>query len=103
LESYAARDPRLRIIRQENAGLTRALITGCAAARGRYIARQDCGDTSELDRLELQKIVAEGNSELVFISSWTAFVGPAREPLSVARGTGAATYAIFILDPDREW
>ena len=46
LESLAQRDPRLRLIRQDNAGLTSALIRGCEAARGEFIARQDCGDRS---------------------------------------------------------
>ena len=41
-----ARDDRVRIIHQENTGLTRALIRGCAAANGEFIARQDAGDLS---------------------------------------------------------
>jgi hypothetical protein len=103
LEVYAARDSRVRIIRQKNAGLTRALITGCAAARGTYIARQDCGDTSEPERFTLQKTLLDENPDLVFVSSWTAFVGPEGEPLSVARGSGAASSPIAILHPEREW
>src|SRR5215472_5045758 len=51
LNKYAQRDSRLRIIHQENAGLTRALIRGCDVARGEYIARQDAGDFSLPDRL----------------------------------------------------
>ena len=43
LNDYAQRDSRLRIIHQENTGLTRALIRGCDAARGEFIARQDAG------------------------------------------------------------
>ena len=46
LNDYAQRDSRLRIIHQENTGLTRALIRGCDAARGEFIARQDAGDIS---------------------------------------------------------
>lgn len=34
LNDYAAADSRLRILHQGNAGLTQALIRGCAAARG---------------------------------------------------------------------
>ncbi|MEA2338259.1 MAG: hypothetical protein QOE82_2266 [Thermoanaerobaculia bacterium] len=103
LANYTARDPRIRVIRQENAGLTRSLITGCAAAAGRYIARQDCGDTSHPERLALQKALLDGNPRLAFVSSWTAFVGPEGEPLSEARGSGAAAAPIAILDPEREW
>ena len=34
LAEYARRDARLRVLTQANAGLTRALIAGCAAAQG---------------------------------------------------------------------
>ena len=43
LDGYAVRDPRLRVVHQENSGLTCSLIRGCALARGKYIARQDGG------------------------------------------------------------
>ena len=46
LNAYAASDPRIRLISQENAGLTRALIRGCAEATAPVIARQDVGDRS---------------------------------------------------------
>ena len=46
LDDYARRDDRVRVIHQENTGLTRALIRGCAAATGEFIARQDAGDVS---------------------------------------------------------
>jgi glycosyltransferase involved in cell wall biosynthesis len=34
LDNYACHDARVRILHQENQGLTRALIKGCEAARG---------------------------------------------------------------------
>src|SRR6478736_8798070 len=43
LLAYAARDPRVIVLRQENRGLTAALIRGCALAQGEFIARQDAG------------------------------------------------------------
>lgn len=101
LDEAAARDARVRVIHQENRGLTRALIAGCAEARGRYIARHDCGDTSDPRRLAMQKGLLDGNADLVFVSCWTAYVGPELEPLYETRGGGAA--AISILDPSREW
>jgi len=54
LAEYVQNDSRIRVINQENAGLTRALIRGCAEARGKYIARQDCGDVSLPGRLDAQ-------------------------------------------------
>ncbi|MEA2413858.1 MAG: hypothetical protein QOI58_515 [Thermoanaerobaculia bacterium] len=103
LKAYAARDARIRVIRQDNTGLTRALITGCAAATGTYIARHDCGDTSDPSRFELQRQLLDQNSELAFVSSWTAFAGPEGEPLHVVRGSGAASEPISILDLGQEW
>jgi len=98
LDTYAARDPRIRVIRQENAGLTRALITGCAAARGRYIARQDAGDLSLPTRLAKQKSLLDADHDLAFVSCWTEFVGPMLEPLYEMHGAGRASEAIAILD-----
>jgi Glycosyl transferase family 2 len=98
LETYAAADPRIRVIRQQNAGLTRALITGCAAASGCYIARQDCGDLSLATRLAQQKELLDHDDELVFVSCWTEFVGPRLEPLYEMRGAGLAAQPISILD-----
>ena len=46
LDDYARRDARVRVIHQENKGLTASLIRGCAAANGEFIARQDVGDIS---------------------------------------------------------
>jgi len=103
LDEFASRDARVRVIHQENRGLTRALIAGCAAARGRYIARQDCGDTSDPRRLALQKELLDAGHDLVFVSCWTAFAGPEGEPLYESRGTGAASSPIAILDVAREW
>src|SRR6187455_3363395 len=51
LSEFAESDSRVRVIHQHNRGLTRALIQGCAAARGPFIARQDCGDLSLPGRL----------------------------------------------------
>lgn len=101
LDETAARDRRVRVIHQENRGLTRALIAGCAAARGRYIARHDCGDRSDPRRLALQKQLLDENGDLVFVSCWTAYAGPEGEPLYETRGTSTAPVAI--LDASGEW
>src|SRR5258708_1856159 len=98
LAAYAARDPRIRVIRQENAGLTRALIAGCAEARGLYIARQDAGDLSDPRRFEMQKRALDMDPEIVFVSGATLFAGPELEPLQVNRGSGAALEPAFIID-----
>jgi len=98
LAEYAARDRRIRIIRQANAGLTRALIAGCAAARGTYIARHDAGDLSDPRRFELQKRALDADATVVFVSSATQYVGPELEPLQVIRGTGRALQPELVID-----
>lgn len=103
LEQFAASDSRVRVVRQENSGLTRALIRGCAMARGTYIARQDCGDLSLPGRLrdELRAIELHGGGALV--SCGTRFIGPREEPLyDVVPTDEDATAGLLTLDPKRQ-
>ena len=72
LKEYVEADARVDLIRQENRGLTRALITGCAQAKGRYIARQDAGDISLPGRLKKQQDVLESDPTGSFVSCGTA-------------------------------
>src|SRR5262245_28979404 len=74
LNDYASRDGRLRIIHQENTGLTRALIRGCDAARGEFITRQDAGDISLPGRLARQRIILDSEPAVVMVSCATRFV-----------------------------
>lgn len=97
LSQYADRDARIRVITQENQGLTRALIKGCAAAQGEYIARQDVGDISHPCRLYLQKEALDANQELAFVSCWTEFCGPQWEFLYLVKGTGLAATPVNII------
>lgn len=100
LATYAARDSRLRVITQPNAGITRALIAGCKAARGKYIARHDAGDVSDPRRLAIQRAMLDARDDLVFVACWTQIAGPEFEPLYVVRGTGRAREPIDVLDVD---
>ena len=80
LDDYARCDDRVRVIHQDNTGLTRALIRGCAEARGKYIARQDAGgDISLPERLVRQFAFLEANSDVVMTSCATRFIGPENE------------------------
>lgn len=101
LRDSADVDERVRVIEQENQGLTRALIRGCTAARGKYIARQDVGDVSHPQRMALQKALLDEDNSLAFVSSWTEFCGPNWEFLYSAMGKGVATSPIY-LTPDAE-
>lgn len=100
LAAFAARDPRVRVVRQEsNLGLTRALIRGCALARGPLIARHDSGDLSHPRRLEVQQGMLDVNERISFVSSATQYAGPQLEPLWITRSTGKALIPAWVIDP----
>ncbi|HUO84139.1 MAG TPA: glycosyltransferase family 2 protein [Thermoanaerobaculia bacterium] len=99
LRDHASRDSRIRVLEQENRGLTRSLIRGCSEARAPLIARHDAGDRSHPERLGLQKAAFDEHPGLSFVSSWTDFFGPEWEYLYTEKGTGQASgRAIPILD-----
>jgi len=54
LAQYARTDNRVRLIDQQNIGLTKSLNRGIKASRGKCIARQDVDDISIPDRFEKQ-------------------------------------------------
>jgi glycosyltransferase involved in cell wall biosynthesis len=86
LAEYAARDARIRVLHQENSGLTAALIRGCNAAQAPFIARQDADDWSAPDRFEKQ--LAAFEDDIVVVSCWARWVGPGGEPLFVTKREG---------------
>ena len=104
LADYASNDPRVRVLTQANRGLTRALIAGCASARGTYIARLDCGDVCLPGRLAMQAAVLDAHPGCAFVSCWTEFCGPNGEYLYTAKGSRAsAERPVEILSPNAEW
>jgi len=83
LEKFAANDLRVRVINQENTGLTRALIRGCNEAVGQFIARQDADDWSMPERFQKQLELIQSDPEIGFVSCATQYVGPEDEPLEI--------------------
>ena len=81
LQQYAEKDSRIRAIYQENTGLTHALINGCSLARGEFIARQDAGDISFPERLEIQLELLTANPRTVLVGCGAEFITPANEVL----------------------
>jgi len=69
LADYAAHDARIKIISQENTGLTPALNVGLKACKAPLIARQDCDDISYPHRLKEQYdfMSAAENSDVVLL------------------------------------
>ena len=64
LAAYAKSDPRIRILRQENAGVAAALARGCGAARGDLIARIDADDIPLPERFERQMAFMESRPDV---------------------------------------
>ncbi len=83
LAEFAREDRRIRLLRQENRGLTRALIAGCRLAQGEFIARQDSDDLSLPSRLATQLRLIRSDGNLAFVSSSAEVMGPQGETLLV--------------------
>lgn len=81
LDHWSVRDSRLRLIHQENTGLTKALIRGCTQARGQFIARQDVGDLSLPGRLAKQREILLCHPQAAMATCGYRFVGPQGEHL----------------------
>jgi cellulose synthase/poly-beta-1,6-N-acetylglucosamine synthase-like glycosyltransferase len=62
--TFAARDPRFRVIAQPRRGLVAALERGLAACRGEVVARLDADDWMHRDRLVLQLAELDAHPEL---------------------------------------
>lgn len=65
LESWARQDPRVRVVRQEPAGLVTALERARALARAPLLARMDHDDVALPGRLAAQLDLLEGRPDLV--------------------------------------
>lgn len=90
LSSYANHDKRVRVISKANEGLTRALIDGCSAAVGRYIARIDVGDVMLPFRLEKQALVMNTYPDCHLVTSKVSLHAPDWEFLDVDEGAPSA-------------
>ncbi len=97
LEDAARGDNRVRLFHKRNEGLTRALIEGCEASRGAYVARIDAGDRMLPGRLKKQKQALDACPDAAFASCWTGFCGPDWEPLYIGKGNGAGLAGVNIL------
>jgi glycosyltransferase involved in cell wall biosynthesis len=74
------KDPRVRLITQENQGLAGARNTGIAHAKGEYITFLDADDLWEPTKLEKQLRVLEENPEVALVYTWVAFIDEMGKP-----------------------
>jgi glycosyltransferase involved in cell wall biosynthesis len=88
LRELAAADARVRTLRLEPSGITRALRAGCTAAQAPILARQDVGDRSLPGRLRAQLEAFARCPRLALVSSFTECLAPFGETLYLERGGG---------------
>ncbi len=67
-------DPRLRVIRQENGGLSSARNTGIAAARGRYVGLLDGDDRWYRRKAERHLAIMEADPGIVVTFCHSAYI-----------------------------
>jgi glycosyltransferase involved in cell wall biosynthesis len=77
----AMSDPRLRVVRQERAGLTCSLIKALNLTRGEYVARQDADDLSEPQRLAMEVAFLDSHPEVAIVGSAVSAVNDAGRKL----------------------
>jgi glycosyltransferase involved in cell wall biosynthesis len=98
LDEYSRRDPRVRVLRQDSAGITRALIRGCDAARADLIARHDCGDRSHPERLARQRELL-ADPAYVLSGCATLYSAPGGERLYTVAPDGDELHRSLLDDP----
>lgn len=77
-------DPRIRLFKQENAGLTKSLNRGLNLANGKYIARQDADDISLPLRFEKQIEFLDKHPDVVLSSSNIEFIDDRGKSLGIS-------------------
>ncbi len=71
LDSYAQKDERVKVIHQENKGLSGARNAGIHAASGKYVIFFDVDDTFELTVIEDNiKLAEENQADVVMFCFW---------------------------------
>ncbi|MBI5326761.1 MAG: glycosyltransferase [Deltaproteobacteria bacterium] len=74
LEQYAQKDNRIKVVHQENIGLTKSLNKGLKIAVGEYIARMDADDISLMHRLQRQVELLDEHSDIAVLGSWAQII-----------------------------
>jgi glycosyltransferase involved in cell wall biosynthesis len=74
IDDYVDIDPRVKLLRCSEKGVSEALNTGLVNANGTLIARLDADDKMSSDRLEKQLKVMEENPNLALVSSQIVYI-----------------------------
>ena len=75
VRAAAQRDPRVRLIRQPNAGVAAARNAGAAVTRGDYLAFVDADDLWSPEKIELQMAaMSAGGPSVGLVYTWAALI-----------------------------
>ena len=85
LADYAGRDPRIRVLRQQNRGLIASLNRGLNEARGVYIARMDADDVALPERLALQVAFLDANPRVAALGGAIELIDERGQSIRIAR------------------
>lgn len=69
IKKFAEIDSRIKVINQENIGLTKSLIKAIKMSKGQYIARMDADDVSSINRFCLQLSYMKKNQNVGMLGS----------------------------------
>lgn len=89
LDQFAARDGRVKPVRQPHAGIVAALNRGLAEAGGAYVARMDADDVARPHRLQRQADFLDRERGIGLISSRVEYLG------DVERNAGLAHFVAW--------
>jgi glycosyltransferase involved in cell wall biosynthesis len=80
---YAARDPRVRVLRHDNRGVGQTLNRGLLEARGGYIAELGSDDLALPGRLEKQVDFLNRNPEHVAVGAYLRIIDSLDRPIGI--------------------
>jgi len=76
LKNLQMHDDRIKIVNQENTGLTKALNNGLFHCKGKYVARMDADNIAMPSRIRKQVSFLEDNPDFAVVGSWRIDVLP---------------------------
>lgn len=76
---WAQRDPRIQLLHEPRIGISRALNTGLAHSKGKYIARMDADDRCHPGRLAKQVAYLDAHPEIGVLGTRTSFASTVPE------------------------